>query len=107
MSVTSEVEWRKKAMTIQPTDCQCLPELTKQILIVAVQENIFRLNNELKRQKESFAKYPALAGSKAYSMSFSAERIEENEVALASHEYLLNTLLSLPSCKGEDKWPGS
>ena len=95
----SEMKWRKEAMNFQPGDCQCLPEMTKQMIEWELEEKIAVLSSNLKLHKQTADKDPVTFKVLSELFNFTAENIEEEQVGVASYEYLLGVIKTMPKCK--------
>lgn len=104
MSVSSEMKWRKQSMTIQPTDCQCLPELTKHLLLFAIDDAIASIKVDLNNMYGAASRNPELVNSQSWKMYFGVEAMDEAQVKLRSYEFLRDMIKSMSNCKEIAIW---
>jgi hypothetical protein len=97
----SEMKWRKEAMTIRHGDCQCLPEMVKQMIEFALEEKLAVLSSNLKLHKDTAVKAPETFKALSKLFNYTFEDIEEEETEIASYEFLLQKIKGLPACIGQ------
>jgi hypothetical protein len=98
-----EMKWRKKVMNFEPGDCQCLPEMAKQMIEWALEEKLAVLSSNLKLHKETARKTPDTFKALSKLFNFTEEDIEEEQVGVASYEYLLGVIKTIPKCKRQTR----
>lgn len=83
-----------KASTIQPKDCQCLPEIFIDAVRSVFEEKIVWDKSDLNAKKEWVTEYPAMA--KRYDWG---GYIKNKNESIQLYEYLLKEIKSMPICK--------
>jgi len=95
------MKWRKEAMTIRNGDCQCLPELAKQMIEFALEEKLAVLSSNLKLHKDTANKAPETYRALSKLFNFTVADMEEEETEIASYEFLLQKIKNLSTCTGQ------
>ena len=87
----------EEAITLQPKDCQCLPELFKDFVREAVEEKLEKERGDLEWWQVFEKEHP---GTK----ETSDEMIEAARSTIETYEYLLQQVKSVPVCKGQTRF---
>ena len=110
----------KEVGIIQPTDCQCLPELTRHMLQFLIEDKIQNDKSKMASLKEHIEKYPTMAkrmdsllqSNQQYQKGLVTARdllgdyagstsvVEEFKDSVEAHKYLLDMIKAIPYCPG-------